>query len=291
VGNRWWVPLIPLALAAGLAWLALRLNRRRDYTAGLIAARRGRATAPGWVRSPFTLGVRLERGTVIGWVAALGFLGLMMGSVLANLDQQLAGTAFEDFARRHGGAVGEVFFQFVLYVLAQVATAAALAAVLTLRTDETSGLAELVLARPVTRSGWSVARWLVAAGVGAAALLGIGVGAALSSGRWALTLTTIAYLPAALAVVGLAFALVGWLPRAAVTVSWTVLGLLLLVDLLAEFALLPAGIVGYLSPFAATFAGLLSGDLPVTVTVLLVAGLGFAALGVVGLGRRDVPST
>lgn len=288
VANRWWVPLIPLAAAAGLTWLALRLNRARDYATGMIRSREGRATAPAWLGSPLALAARLERGAIIGWTVALGFLGLMMGAVLANLDAQLAGTAFEDFARRHGGTVGEVFFQFVLYVLAQIGTAAALAAVLTLRGDETGGLAEPVLARPVTRLRWSVARWLVAVGVGAVALLGIGVGAALSSGRWSLPLATIAYLPASVAIVGLALALLGWLPRAAVATSWTVLGLLLFLDLLAEFNLLPADFIRVVSPFAATFAGLLAGGLPVTLVVLIVLGVGLAALGVLGLRRRDL---
>ncbi len=288
VANLFWAPLVPLALAAALSWLALRLNRVRDYGSGLIPARKGRASARGWLRSPLALAARLQRGTVTGWAVALAFLGLMMGSVLAGLDQQLAGSAFEDFARRHGGEVGEVFFQFVLYVLAQIATAAALAAVLTLRSDETDGLAEPVLSRAVTRSRWSVARWLVAAGLGAVILLSLGIGGALGSGRWALPLATIAYLPSVLALVGFALALVGWLPRAATAVSWAVLGLLLLLDLFAEFNLLPADAVRVLSPFAATFAGLLGPGLATPLIVLTVIGLGLGAFGVLGISRRDL---
>lgn len=288
VANQWWVPAVPLGLAVALGWVALELNRRRDYGAGLLGAAPGRGSAPAWVRGPLSLAARLERGSVIGWSAALGFLGLLMGAVLANLDQQLAGTAFDDFARRHGGAVGEVFFQFVLYVLAQVATAAALAAVLTLRGDETGGLAEPVLARRVTRRTWSAARWLVAAAVGAGALLGLGVGAAVTSGRWQLPLSTLAYLPSALVVVGLALALIGWLPRAAVSASWTVLGVLLFLDLLAEFNLLPPEVIRSLSPYAATFSALLAGGLPGTLAVLTLLGLGLAGLGIVGLQRRDL---
>lgn len=288
VANRFWVPLIPLALTAVLSWLALRLNRSRDYASGPIAPRPGRPDAPSWIRSPVTLAIRLQRGTTLSWTLTLGLLGTLLGSVLGNLDQQLAGTAFEDFARRHGGTVGEVFFQFVLYLLAQIATIAALAAVLTLRQDEANGSAESILSRPVTRRHWAAANWLVAAGSAAMILIGVGFGAALSSGRWSLPLSTVAYLPAALAVAGLALALVGWAPRVAVAVSWTVLGLLMLVDLFAEFNLLPADLVRNLSPFAAIFAGLSTGGLPVTLTVLTVLGIGLAGLGVTGLGRRDL---
>lgn len=181
-----------------------------------------------------------------------------------------------------------MFFQFVLYVLAQVATAAALTAVLTLRTDETSGLAEPVLAQPVTRTRWSVSWWTIATASGAIILLGLGLGAALTSGRWAIPLTTIAYLPAVLAVTGLALALAGWLPRASVAVSWTVLGLLLMLDLFAEFNLLPAAAVRILSPFAATFTGLLTGGLPTVLITLTLIALGLATLGLIGLRRRDL---
>ena len=274
--------------SVALGWLALWLNGTRDYAGGRIAARQGHARAPHWVGSTLTVRVRLQRSTLIGWVTALSFLGAMLGSVLANLDKQLAGTAVEDFARRHGGAVGEVFFQFVLYVLAQIATAAALATVLSLRADETGGLAEPVLAQPVTRTRWALSVWTIAGSVGAVILLGLGVGAALTSVRWTLPLTTIAYLPAALAVIGLALALVGWLPRAAVPVSWTVLALLLLLDLFAEFNLLPAAVVSALSPFAATFTGLLAGGLPIVLITLTLIGLGLAFAGLIGLRRRDL---
>lgn len=62
----------------------------------------------------------------------------------------------------------------------------------------------------------------------------------------------------------------------------------MLVDLFAEFNLLPADLVRNLSPFAAIFAGLFTGGLPVTLTVLTVLGIGLAGLGVTGLGRRDL---
>ncbi|MDF1487171.1 ABC transporter permease [Tessaracoccus caeni] len=287
-GDRFWAPLIPLVLAVVLAWIALRLNAARDYGTGAIPARPGRATAPAWVRSPLTLALRLQRGAVIGWTVALTLLGVLLGSVLAGLDQQLAGSAFEDFAHWHGGTVGEVFFQFVLYLLAQIAAMAALVAVLALRRDEAGGLAEPVLARAVTRRRWSVAGWTVAVMTSVAILLGVGVGAALGSGRWSLPLTTVAYLPATLVVVGLALALTGWLPRAAVAVSWAALGLLILLDLLAEFNLVSPQVVGRVSPFAATFSALFTGGLPVTLAVLTAIGLGLAAFGLVGIRRRDL---
>ncbi|GLW09603.1 hypothetical protein Misp01_47320 [Microtetraspora sp. NBRC 13810] len=67
--ERWW----PLGLSALLAGLlvagAYTLAGRRDLGAALVAPRPGRASAPGWLRSPFALALRLQRAA-IGWWGA-----------------------------------------------------------------------------------------------------------------------------------------------------------------------------------------------------------------------------
>ena len=287
VADRWWAPLIALAAAGLLAWWAAALNRGRDYGAGLIAARPGRAHAASWIRGPLSLAVRLNRAPALAWGAVMAFLGALIGSVVPTLDAQLAGTAFADFAARRGGAVGEVFFAFVVYVLAQVGTAAALAVLLGLRADETGGLAEPVLARGVGRIRWAASGLVAAFLTGMVASLALVVGAGVS-GRWSLAASALAYLPTVLVVLGLGMALLGWAPRAAVAASWAVLGLLLFTDLLSEFGLLPADVVARASPFAATFTALFTGDLPGVMIALTLTGVALATLGLVGLVRRDL---
>ena len=287
--NLFWVPVLPLGGTLLLAVLAIRLDAARDLGAGLVPNRPGRATAPSWLSGPFSLSWRLSRGVLLSWSIGLGLLGVLMGSTMSNLDAQLDSTAFHDFAARHGGgSVGEVFFLFVLYVLAQVATAAALASILSLRTDETDRLAELLLAQPVTRSRWVLSRLLIAAGVGGGILAAIAVGAALTSGKPGLAFLTLAYLPPVLLMIGLAVALFGWVPRTAVAASWSILGLLLLADLLGEFALVPPAVVAAISPYAATFGAVVGSGLPLLAVGLTVGAAGLAALGMVGLRRRDL---
>jgi len=287
--NLFWVPLLPLAVSVLLTMVAIRLDAGRDLGAGLVPTRPGRSAAPSWLAGPLSLAWRLNRGSLLGWSIGLGLLGLLMGSTMSNLDAQLDSPAFQDFAARHGGgSVGEVFFLFVLYVLAQVATAAALASILALRTDESDRLAELLLAQPVRRSRWVLSRLAIAAGIGLGILGAIAVGAALTSGRPSLAFLTLAYLPAVLIVVGLAVALVGWVPRAAVAVSWTVLGALLLADLLGEFALVPPALVAAISPFAATFGAMVGSGLPLLAVTLTMGAIVLAGLGIVGLRRRDL---
>jgi ABC-2 type transport system permease protein len=86
--------------------------------------------------------------------------------------------------------------------------------------------------------------------------------------------------------------LFGLLPRPAVAVSWTVLGLFLVVDLLAEFRL-AGGAVLELSPFVHVPALLLGGApspaAPLLALTVLAAGL--AAAGLAFLRRRDLAPT
>lgn len=287
--NLFWVPLLPVAMAGLLAWLALRLAQVRDLGTGLIPSRPGKSISPAWLRNPLALAWRLGRGSLLGWCVGLGLLGVLMGSTMSNLDAQLDSPTFRDFALRHGsGSVGEVFFLFVLYVLAQIATAAVLAAVLRLRTDETDRLAESLLAQPVTRTNWAASQLTIAATTGIGILTAVAAGSAITSGKPTLALLTLAYLPAILLLVGIAMLLIGWAPRAATAVSWTLLGLLLLADLLGEFAIVPPALIAGISPYAATFSAMVGSGLPQVAVALTLAALTLAALGIAGLRRRDL---
>ena len=150
--NRFWVPLIPVAMAGLLAWLALKLANARDLGTGLLPSRPGRSVAPGWLRNPprarLASGQRLPARLVCrprsaGRVDGIDHERSRRPTRQSHLPRLRAGTA---------AALSEMFFLFVLYVLAQIATAAVLAAVLRLRTDETDRLAGPLLAQPMTRT-------------------------------------------------------------------------------------------------------------------------------------------
>lgn len=289
-GNHGWVVLLPAVSTVLLAVAAGVLGVRRDLGAGLFAARPGRSTARAWLATALALAWRRQRGTLIAWMVGMGLLGLLLGSVTSSLNDQLDTPAFRQLSAGMGGLdVGQVFFLFVVYVMSQVATAAAVATALQLRTDETSGLAEQVLVRAVPRWRWAAGQLLIAAAVAAGVLTAIGLTAGLTSGRLpGLLLTTWAYLPAALVLIGLAAALVGWLPRAALPVTWAVLGLLLALDLVGEFGLVDPAVVN-ISPYALTLAGLFGNAPLVPLLVGLTAlALVLAVVGLVGIRRRDL---
>jgi ABC-2 type transport system permease protein len=190
---------------------------------------------------------------------------------------------------RGSGDPGEVFFRFVLYVLSQVVTASAIAAALRLRGQETSGLADVLLAGPVDRSRWALGHIGVTAFGALLALAGLGLGAGIGYGTPPQMIgTTVAYLPACLLIVGLAVALTGWVPRLAAPVTWTVLGLMLVIDLLGEFGLVDEAVLR-ISPFVTTLTPLSTGTglVPALGALTAIAAL-LGVLGLVGLRRRDL---
>ena len=288
VGDYGWVLLLPLLGAALTMIIAGLLATRRDLGAGLLPTRPGRPRATSLLSTPLGLAWRRHRAGVAGWAIGLGLLGLLLGSVTQSLDAQLNTPAFQQFSQGiGGGSVSQVFFLFIVYVLAQVATAAALATVLGLRADERAGLAEPILVTRTSRLSWAVGEIAMAVITGAAVLAAIGLAAGATSGTGlALVAMTLAYLPAVLIMIGLAVALTGWLPRAASPVAWTVLGLLLVLDLLGEFKLVPEQVL-WLSPYALTFNGQFGRMEPAPVLIgLTLAAVALGALGLVGLRRR-----
>ncbi|MFI7226369.1 ABC transporter permease [Nonomuraea angiospora] len=294
-GDHWWVlGLIAVAVAAA-ATAAFALSTRRDVAGGLVPIRQGPAT--GGLPGAFGLAGRLHRGTVAGFAIGFGLLGALLGVSARGLDTQLDTPQFQQLAATVGGAgarISDVFFTFVMYVLSQLVTGAALVSALRARSEEAAGRAELLLSTPVGRLRWALSH-LVFAVVSPAlllAVLGAAAGLTYDGDVARVAGATLAYLPAVWTVVGIATLLFGLLPRLAAAVSWTALGLFLVVDLLAEFNL-ATGVVLNLSPFVHVPAMLLGGSSSAVAPLLglTAVAVALAAAGLAFLRRRNlVPS-
>ncbi|MCF6475080.1 ABC transporter permease [Nonomuraea sp. MG754425] len=294
-GDRWWVLGLLVAFAAVLSAAAFLLSTRRDVAGGLLPARLGPAS--GGPAGVLGLAGRLHRGPLAGFAVGFGLLGALLGVAARGLDAQLDTPQFRELAATVGGAgahISDVFFTFMMYVLSQLVAGAALVSAVRARTEEAAGRADLLLSTPIGRLRWAASH-LVFAALGPALLLAVLGGAAgLAYGDPVrVTAATLAYLPAVWTVVGIATLLCGALPRPATAVSWTALGLFLVIDLLAEFRL-AEGVVLELSPFVHVPALLLGGDASPVVPLLVLTALagGLAAAGLALLRRRDLaPST
>ena len=172
----------------------------------------------------------------------------------------------------------------------------ATSAVLRLRTEETGGLAEPLLATAVGRIRWGLSHVAIAV-VGTAVLLAVaglaaGLGYGLRTGSAGLQAArmlgaAMAQLPASLVLAGVAVALVGLLPGASVGAAWTVLGAVVVIDLFGAAFQFPQWLLD-ISPF--THAPKLPGG-TVSAAPLLwlcLAALAFSAVGLAALRRRDI---
>ncbi|PZG12868.1 ABC transporter permease [Nonomuraea aridisoli] len=291
-GDRWWVLGLFVVFVAVLAAGAFALSVRRDVAGGLLPARQGPAT--GTLRGAFGLAGRLHRGTLAGFAIGFGLLGALLGVSARGLDTQLNTPQFRDLAAVLGGSgarVSDVFFSFVMYVLSQLVTGAALVSALRARGEEVAGRADLLLSTPVGRLRWALSHLAFALAGPALLLAVLGVAAGLAYDCDALRVAgaTLAYLPAVWTVVGIATLAFGVLPGLAAAVSWTALGIFLVVDLLAEFRL-ASGVVLDVSPFVHVPALLLDGaGSPVAPLLALTAVAGaLAVAGLALLRRRDL---
>ena len=298
-GQRWWVLALPCAVLAAGVGAAYALAARRDLGAGLLPDRPGRASASGLLRGPLSLAFRLQRGVLAGWAAGVAFIFAASGAAAKGIGQLLgSSTALQREFTRLGGqtAITNAYLAALMVLAGLGAAGYATSAVLRLRAEETDGLAEPLLATAVGRIRWGLSHVAVAvfgaavllAVAGLAAGLGYGLRAG-SAGPQAARMigAAMAQLPASLVIAGVAVALVGLLPGACVAGAWTVLGVVVFIDLFGEALQLSHWLLD-ISPF--THAPRLPGG-TVTAAPLLwlcLAALAFSAVGLAALRRRDI---
>jgi len=299
-GDRWWVLAVPLAATAAGTAAAFALAGRRDAGAGLVPIRPGSPTAGRLLGGPLGLAWRLERATLAGWSAGFLVAGLAIGVVGNGIGQLLGsgGGAIEKGLLRIGGqsALTNAYLAACMALLALVAAAYATGVVLRLRTAETDGLAEPILAAPVSRYRWSgstlamtvvgTAVVLVVGGIG----MGLGFGLATSDvGGWVSRLigAGLVQLPATLCLAGVACLLVGLLPQWSIGLGWAALGICGLISLFGPAVQLSQKVLD-IFPFTHT-PKLPGGAFSATPVIWLsAAAVAMTAAGVAGLRRRDI---
>lgn len=297
-GNRMEPILLGLVTAGLLAGVGLWLAGRRDYAAGLFAPRLGRLTAALWLSGPIGLSWRLGRQSLAVWVAAFLVLGAMLGSMqqairdFASESPQMA----QMIARFGLGAdIVRGYFAMVLSMAALAASFFAIGMILHLRSEETEGLADLILAGAVPRVRWAASQiGLALVGVAAmlavlAALLGLVGGTSTSDdtgGVGNMIAAAGAQVPAVLVMIGLAVALVGLVPRFS-GLAWAALAACFALALLGRILRLPDWIVD-LSPFNHSPAAPAAAITAMPLVVMAVIAAALTALGLVGLRRRDI---
>jgi ABC-2 type transport system permease protein len=293
--NRIWVLLPAVVALAVLLVVADVLLHRRDLGAGLWAARPGPARAGAGLSSPLGLAWRLQRGSLLGWTIGYAVLGLVVGSLAKSVTDVADSPAIEEMLRKMsggGGSLVDIFFGTELRFIAVGAAAYGIATALRMRSEESTGRAEVVLAAPVSRWSW-LASHVVIATLGSLWLLAVaGFGAGLSAGSVSergigdLLPALVATWPAVAVCVALTVLLFGLLPRLSAA-AWGLLAFFVLVGEFGAILSLPDWALKA-SPFdhLGTLPG---GDANVAGLVgLLVVAVVVAATGAAAFRRRDL---
>ncbi|MBT0993270.1 anibiotic ABC transporter [Cellulomonas sp. DKR-3] len=289
--DRWWPLLVGVGATVVAVALAFALVDRRDHGAGLLQQRLGRAR--GRLGTVVGLTWRRQRTSIVSWSVAILLSALLIGFLADAVvdfvtdDPELG----QLFPAGPAGAVASVFALYVVF-LAVLAAAYAGTAVGAARTEETSGRAANLLALPVSRVRWLGAQVALAAVVATVALvvagllMGVAAAAALDDDSQVGSLLGAAAVtvPGVLVVLGVAVAVLGWLPRAFGAV-WAYVSYVGVWAMFGE--ILPDG-TDALSPFA--YLPSLPADAMTWPPVLVVSAVAGAlvGLGLVGVRRRDL---
>jgi ABC-2 type transport system permease protein len=161
------VLILPLLTSAALLMLAGGIALRRDIGSGLIQARDRTAPRLWLLSTPTALALRLERGSLAGWLFGVGGFAAIIGAISTTFTTaKLSENLRRELARVGGatistptGALGLYFLFFVLavslFACAQVAAA---------RHEEAGQQLETLLALPVGRRHWLAGRLALALG-------------------------------------------------------------------------------------------------------------------------------
>jgi len=230
-----------------LTALALLLAGRRDVGSALIQAGAGPAQASALVRSPVGLAVTIHRPAFLGWLAGAVILAGLMGALAQQfIDAVLGNPAMAQVLGISSGQPLDALFALTQLYVAVIATAYAVHAVSGLRAEEAAGRLEMRLSGSLSRTDWLAAHALVIAlGLSAIVLVSSlilavssawSTGAAIDVGR--VVGSGLAYLPAELALAGVALTLYAMMPRA-FQAAWLVFAATAFVALLGKGLNLP----------------------------------------------------
>ena len=291
-GERFWLPLIWLALGALLAALSLWLMARRDMGAGLVPQRRGRANAAPGFRNLFALAWRTQRGLFLAWLCFYAIFSFALGCASYLMVRAVSSAeALSELIARLGG-IDRAFLSLMLYIFGILISVYVIMSAGILRREETAK-GETLLSLPVRRERLVLSHMVYIFGgstailltsglcVGLGAVIGTGDGGALAR----LFSEMAGMIPAVWAIGGIALLLFGALPRGMTGIGYGLLTLFILMEIFWEQQQLPEALYA-LSPFS-WITPLKAVQPAAAPVVLCAAALLLSGAGVALFCRRD----
>lgn len=296
-GARPWVLVLPVAATALTLTLAAALAVRRDIGTGLLAAR-SRTRPRLWLLGSSTAqALRVELRTLLVWATCLSGFGVIIGALSSSTGNgAITPQMRREIARLGAGSIATpagylgltmLFFILAVCVFACVQLAGA-------RHEEAEGRLDTLLAEPLGRTRWLGGRVATAAlAVVALSMLSslgawigsVAVGSAVP--LWKMAEAGLNFLPVAFLFLGIATVAYTVVPRAAGALSYGLLALAFLWQLVGSVANVPDWLRDA-TPFA--HIGLVpAASVQLTAAVAMVAVAGSLLLAaMLAFQRRDL---
>jgi ABC-2 type transport system permease protein len=288
------VLLLPVAASALLLAAAARIAATRDIGTGLVPARDTAAANLRLLSSPTAQALRGERASLSVWLLSVGAFAFILGMISTSVSSVgISKSAQEEISKLGAGSIltptGYLAFVFIFFVLAvSLFVCAQIAAA---RREEAEERLETLLAQPIARLRWLAGRLLLAAAAAAAISLAAGAltwaGAASQGLHISLPRMLEAganCLPTALLFLGIATLAYALVPRASAAVSFGLVTVAFLWELVGSLLGAPKWLVE-LTPFE--HVGLVPAQAFRGAAAAVMVGVGLlAALAALGVFRR-----
>lgn len=288
--------LLPIAsFTALLAVVAVRLAGARDAGASIVADRdRGEAHLK-LLYGPSGLAIRSMRATVLGWWAAIGLSAFLYGLIARSAGATVTGSVKGVLSKLGSTGTGpDAVLGACFLVEAILIGFVAAGQVTAARSEESEGMVDHFVVRPVSRSRWLGGRLIVAlvvlvlSGVAAGMLGWLGA----ASEHTGLSFTSLLgagvnLVPPAIVILGIGVLTFGLCPRATSIVVYAVLGWSLLIVIVGGF-----GTVSHWALDTSVFHHMASAPgVPPNWTangIMVAIGVSAALVGVLAFKRRDL---
>lgn len=240
----WWPLLIPAMCSVVLISLAFVAQSKRDVGAGLLPSWRGRARATSLLRTPLGFTWYLQRNIFVGWFCAVIAMVVTIGMLVPEMSHVYESSESLKHMIEAMGGSGEMipaFLSAMLAIIVLMIVAYVLHGLGRLRSEESSGHLENLLALRLSRSRWLLLHAVVVLFGGLVMLVATGWLLALSINltgnltvdTWKYIVAAVSYWPVLLLFVGLYICLFGLLPRAAGLIVWVYYGAVVFLSWLA----------------------------------------------------------
>lgn len=220
-----WIPLLfGLLFILVMTMIAFVLEGARDMGAGYLPEREGRGNAKNSLLSVHGLFIKINKGTMISWLAAFVVMGAAYGSIYGDMQTFLkSNELMEQMFSQSGFSIEESFTGTIMMVMICLVSILPIVIVNKLFSEESRSHLSQLYATKVTRSQlfWTsiglaiftgVAGILLAAGSLGGTAIAV-MGEASTMGIADFLAAGFNFLPSILFVIGLAALALGWAPR------------------------------------------------------------------------------